>query len=178
MATIPSELLDEEVKDEHIEEIARDYLTDWEKLRPYLGLSRAREKGIRRSFPGDYGQQKREFLDVWKEEKGHEATFRAFIQAAEEMKHRLLADKVMAMLQKLQISRASSSGGMSCARHYTASPMYLRVEPEKTEIIRALCSPFYHIPRTAAVLTTGQETTVPPTTQANTGMNTHCYCHW
>ena len=97
MATNP---LDQILSDIHIDEIASNYLTDWQKLRPYLGLNRPQEQQIRRSFPGDYKEQKREFLDVWKQEKGNEATYRAFIKAAQDARNKLLADNVEAMLPK------------------------------------------------------------------------------
>ena len=86
------------VSDKDIATIARDLLTDWESLQPYLGLSRAQKVDIRKSYPGEYGKQKHECLEVWKETKGNEATYGAFITAAEEAKDQQLADRVRAML--------------------------------------------------------------------------------
>ena len=53
-------------------------------------------------YPRDYGKQKRECLEVWKEERGgREATYRALISAAEEAKDQLLADKIRDMIEKM-----------------------------------------------------------------------------
>ena len=87
------------VSDEDIATIARDLLTDWESLRPYLGLSRVQKEEIRKSYPGEYGKQKHECLEEWKELKGNAATYSAFITAAEEAKNQQLADRVRAMLE-------------------------------------------------------------------------------
>ena len=87
------------VDDEDLAVIARDYLTDWEDLHPFLGLSRAQKKEIIKSFQGDYGKQKRECLEVWKEVKGDGATYRALISAAEKAKNRELADNVRGMVK-------------------------------------------------------------------------------
>ena len=80
--------------------IARDHLTDWENLQPFLGLNRAQKKEITNSYPRDYGKQKRESLEVWKEERGREATYRALISAAEEARDKELADNIRDMLEK------------------------------------------------------------------------------
>ena len=90
--------LDDEIGDEDLAVIARDYLMDWETLRPFLGLSRVQKVEIAKSYPGEYGKQKRECLELWKEVQGEEATYRAFITAAERAKDKRLADCVRAML--------------------------------------------------------------------------------
>ena len=86
--------LDNEISDRHLALIARDHLTDWESLAPFLGLSRPQEQQIARSYPGDYGRQKRECLQVWREMKGAEATYQALITAAVEAENRQLAGAV------------------------------------------------------------------------------------
>ena len=86
------------VSDEDVATIARKHLTNWESLRPYLGLNRQQQVVVRNSYPGDYGQQKRECLEVWKEIKGNEATYGALITAAEKAEDKQLADSVRAML--------------------------------------------------------------------------------
>ena len=91
---------DDEISDRDLAVIARDYLTDWEKLHPFLGLNRAQKKEIARSYPADYGLQKQECLEVWKEERGREATYRALISAAEEARDKELADNIRDMLEK------------------------------------------------------------------------------
>ena len=90
----------DEISDRDLAVIARDHLTQWEKLQPFVGLSRAKKKEIARSYPGDYGLQKQECLEVWKEKRGEEATYRALISAAEEAKDKELADNIRDMLGK------------------------------------------------------------------------------
>ena len=82
---------------EDVATIARDHLTDWESLRPYLGLTRQQEAEIRNTYH-HYGKQKQECLEVWKETKGNDATFGALITAAEKAKDQQLADTVKAMI--------------------------------------------------------------------------------
>ena len=86
------------VSDKDVATIARDHLTDWESLRPYLGLNRPQEAEINKTHH-DYKKQKQECLQEWKELKGTEATYGAFITAAEEAKNQQLADGVRAMLR-------------------------------------------------------------------------------
>ena len=100
LAEIPSEqLLDEVVSDIHIDEIARKYLSNWEKLCPHLGLSPPQKAAISKSHIRDYEEQKCKCLYKWKETKGHRATYRALIQAAEAVEDKQLAENVAKMLQ-------------------------------------------------------------------------------
>ena len=101
MATSPE---DEEISDEDIETIAREYLTDWEKLRAYLKLGYPIEGEIQKSHPGDYGGQKRKFLLTWKYEKSGGATYRTFIQAAEKAGMKKVADSVRAMIRQGRVA--------------------------------------------------------------------------
>ena len=94
--------LDEIIGDTDLAKIARDLVTDWDSLTAYLGLNRPQREEIRRSYPGDYGKQKRECLEVWKEVKGNEATYRALIKAAEEAKAQNLADNLRSRLMMQQ----------------------------------------------------------------------------
>ena len=91
--------LDDEVSDKQLAVIARDNGFDWERLRPYLGLSRAHTKQIHTAYPRDHGMQRLECLEVWKEVKGKEATYRALVTAAEEARDQRLADNVKDMLK-------------------------------------------------------------------------------
>ena len=79
--------------------IARDHVKDWKALRPFLGLSRSKEREI---VHKDYGMQKQECLEVWKEIKGKEATYSALISAAEDAKAQRLADSVKALRKPTQ----------------------------------------------------------------------------
>ena len=92
-----TERLEEVITDKDMATIARRYLTDWESLRPYLGLSRVQKEDIRKTY-SDYPKQKHECLELWKETKGNEATYGAFIKAAEKAEDQQLADRVKAMI--------------------------------------------------------------------------------
>ena len=94
---IPTGRLEEVVSDKDVATIARDHLTDWESLRPYLGLSHTQSEDIHKTYR-HYGEQKHACLEVWKKVKGNEATYGAFIAAAEEARNQRLADGVRAML--------------------------------------------------------------------------------
>ena len=104
-ASMSDILLDTQVSDEDVATIAVHYLTTWEELTPYLGLTHTQEVEIRNTFRG-YGDQKREALHKWKQFKGKDATYRAFIAAATEASNKDLVDKVEAMLRK----RGKSTG--------------------------------------------------------------------
>ena len=102
---IPTERLEEVISDKDMATIARKYLTNWQLLRSYLGLTRQQEVEIRSTYNNDYGMQKNECLQVWKEMRGIEATYGALITAAEEAEEQQLADHVKTMLA----ARASST---------------------------------------------------------------------
>ena len=84
----------------HLAVIARDHLTRWEELHPFLGLNMAQEEEIKMSCQTDYAMQKRKCLKMWKERKGHGATYQALISAAKEANNQLLADAVESVLAK------------------------------------------------------------------------------
>ena len=126
-----SEQFDGVITNIHIAEIARDFLSNWESLSPYLGLSRPQEKEISKTY-SLYGDQKRECLNKWKEEKGKEATYRAFIDAAEKAKNKQLADNVREMLQAASITRGEVNfckGGFHthCTGTNVCSTVYMYV---------------------------------------------------
>ena len=87
----PEEREEDVVSDRDLAVIARDYLDDWENLHSFLGLSRVQKREIANSYPRDYGKQKQECLEVWKEVMGPEATYSALISAAEDAKHKNMA---------------------------------------------------------------------------------------
>ena len=98
MESNPSEQFDRVITDVHIADIAREFLSNWENISPYLGLSHPQKEEIHKTY-SLYGEQKRECLNKWKKEKGKKATYRAFIDAAEQAKNKQLADNVREMLQ-------------------------------------------------------------------------------
>ena len=122
---VPTGRLEEVISDEDVATIARKQLTDWESLRPYLGLDRQQQVVIRNSYPGDYGQQKRECLEVWKEIKGNGATYGALITAAENANNQLFADRVKGMLAT---KPPSSKRYESVMYMYMACSMVVSVE--------------------------------------------------
>ena len=84
--------------DRDMTKIAREHLTDWESLRPFLGLTRQQNLDIRMSNPGDYEMQKWECLETWKRINRGNATYSALIKAAEQVDDKMLADGVRAMV--------------------------------------------------------------------------------
>ena len=78
---------------------ARDHVRNWRELGPFLELTRQQETEIMESNSTNYGLQKRECLEVWKEMKGDGATYQALITAAEEAEERELADNIKKMTQ-------------------------------------------------------------------------------
>lgn len=101
MSDIPADLLDAPVSDRDIATIAAKYLTKWEDLSPFLGLTRPQESNIRHTFQ-DYSDKKREALRQWKTNEGDAATYRAFITAATAASNKELVDNVKAMLRARQ----------------------------------------------------------------------------
>ena len=101
------------ISDRDLAVIARNHLTDWESLAPFLGLSIVQKEEIAKSYPGDYGMQKEKCLQVWKEMKGEEVTYQALISAAEEAKNQLLADNVKDLCVP---SRGAEDAGKASSR--------------------------------------------------------------
>ena len=91
-------LLDTPINDQDVTTISSMYLTQWEELSPFLGLTKQHESEIKHTFK-DYSDQKQEALHRWKRIKGRAATYRAFIAAATAIPNMDLVDNVKAMLQ-------------------------------------------------------------------------------
>ena len=88
--------LDSPVSDIHIVKIAKDFLRNWEELGPYLRLLPVHEYEIKKD--GQYGDQKREALRMWKEQSGRKATYRALIVVANEVSNVELAENIEALV--------------------------------------------------------------------------------
>ena len=99
------------ISDRHLAVIARDHLTDWERLGLLLGLTRVQEEQIAMSYPGDYSMQGCECLQVWKKMKGAEATYQALISVAKEAKNQQLADAVRDLCLSASHDRRTEDGG-------------------------------------------------------------------
>ena len=124
------------MSDVDIVTIAGMFLTQWEKLSPFLGLIPAQEGMIRRTFR-DYSDQKREALRQWKRNKGHAATYRALITAATAASNMDLVDNVKAMLQ----TREKSTGSiitLACR----VLLVYIVVGPSKEAVL--VCGPLLY----------------------------------
>ena len=96
--TVDLQLMDTPVSDTDVTTIAAEFLTSWEELSPFLGLTKQHETDIRKDFQ-EHSSQKRQALLKWKKIKGKSATYRAFIAAATAASNEELGDKVKAMLQ-------------------------------------------------------------------------------
>ena len=94
ISPVADDLLDREVSDKAIATIAKKYLDQWEDLHPFLELASVTKETIRRT-PGDYEEQKKAFLREWRKQKGHGATLRALITAANEADNKKLADDIL-----------------------------------------------------------------------------------
>lgn len=114
MSEIPSETLNDPIRRNDIRQISRHHFK-WEPLLEMLGLSIEREREIKARFR-DYGEQKFEALQRWKEIRGDEATYRALIMAAVTMDEISLAVEVADMLRQRQTPDTSKSG-MSKSRN-------------------------------------------------------------
>lgn len=109
-------MVDARVSEEDLATIAREYLTRWKEISPYLGITAQEEEEICESFRS-YGDQKREALKLWKRKKGKEATYGAFIAAAKKVGNADLADEVEKFaLTRRPGSLASDSGSPSCSQ--------------------------------------------------------------
>ena len=97
MATGSDKNLDKKVTNHDVDKLAT-FIVKWEKLRGYLGLDYAKQKEIENA--GDYGKQKMECVEEWRQKAGEKATYREFIKAAREAGLNDLADKVEAMLRE------------------------------------------------------------------------------
>ena len=98
------------ISDRDLAVIARDHLSYWGSLAPFLGLTETRQQQIARSYPGDYARQGRECLQVWREMKGSEATYQALISAAVEARDQQLADAVKDLCLSSHGRRAEDRG--------------------------------------------------------------------
>ena len=76
-----SSSLNSKISDLHIAKIAKE-LVDWKTLAPELGLTPPEQKSIEMNAKDDYEEQKRAALRKWKDMKGREATYNAFIAVA------------------------------------------------------------------------------------------------
>ena len=101
--------LDRKVDDVDLTLVSKNYLINWESLRPYLGLNILQEKYIHELFPRDYVKQKLVCLEMWRETKGSEATYGALIKAAKEAGSQSLVRSVQHMLKKQKIMPAPQS---------------------------------------------------------------------
>ena len=92
--------MDDVISRRYLAAIAKNHITHWEPLGPFLDLTRQQEVEIAQKYRDNYGLQKRECLEVWKEMKGDGTTYRALISAAEEAEDQQLADSIRKLFQK------------------------------------------------------------------------------
>ena len=92
--------LDDVISRRYLAAIAWNHITHWEPLGPFLDLTRQQKVEIAQKYRGNYGLQKRECLEVWKEVTGDGATYRALISAAEEAQDKQLADNIRNIIQQ------------------------------------------------------------------------------
>ena len=90
------------VNHDQLATLAKDHLMDWEEIAPKLGINPQQIFSIKKTYMNEYDAQKRDALNTWKRNKGNEATFGAFITAAESVGNTVLVDSVKAWLDQLQ----------------------------------------------------------------------------
>ena len=108
---VPREKLDSPITDIHIADLAF-MLTTWEKLAPYLGLTKAEEEEIRVDYRGRYGLQKRQALQKWQSKLGsgpNGATYRQLILALCRISENEMAEKVKELLTEPKKSVTAAS---------------------------------------------------------------------
>ena len=135
--------MDSPVSDTDVAIVAAEYLTSWEELSPYLGLTKQHETDIRKDFK-EHSNQKRQALLKWKKVKGYAATYRAFITAATKASNEELVDKVKAMLQAKEQPTGKTSPEFfppvpNCQKYWSMHQI-------GTGVIVDLASPVYGIP--------------------------------
>ena len=103
---VSDKLLDSQVSDYHIAEIAND-LVEWEDLGPFLDLTESEQKEIVKNFEGRYNLQKRQALGVWRWKNGDRATYRALISICCSQGLVQLAETIASYLGSNQRPRSS-----------------------------------------------------------------------
>ena len=103
---VSDKLLDSQVSDYHIAEIAND-LVEWEHLGPFLDLTESERKEILEDFQGRYNLQKRQALRVWRWKNGDKATYRALISICCSQGLVQLAETIASYLGSNQRPRSS-----------------------------------------------------------------------
>ena len=103
---VSDKLLDTQVSDYHIAEIAND-LVEWEDLGPFLDLTESEQKEIVEDFQGRYNLQKRQALRVWRWKNGDKATYRALISICCSQGLVQLAETIASYLGSNQRPRSS-----------------------------------------------------------------------
>lgn len=89
--------LKEMISDLDIIVIARDHMTDWEVLATFLGFTNAQKIAIGGPSIGDVQKMRRKLLQDWKTKNGSNATYKALIEAAENVQDGTLATAVKSM---------------------------------------------------------------------------------
>lgn len=105
MASKEDELLDQQITNENIANIAK-LLVSWEKLAPYLDITEAEEEEIRQDCQF-YMEKKIGVLRKWRDKKANSATYQHLIQAAEKSGNARLAQQMKEVLGKACFYRHS-----------------------------------------------------------------------
>ena len=99
---VPPEKLDEPCKDEHLCEMAL-YITDWQSIAPFLGLTEAEESDIEKNYDKAM-VQKIKMLRKWREKLGRQATYRKLANVFTKLKHANLVEELCDLIWQRQSS--------------------------------------------------------------------------
>ena len=102
-----------QISGKHLDEIARSYCREWKKLRSALKMKAIIEHDLEHSA-ADEGGKRRDFLFMWRDGKGSDATFKALIDALLEIECVEEAEGVCRLLQQWTAAEDSQESQPAC----------------------------------------------------------------
>lgn len=87
------------VTDHHLAEISRSHCKKWRHLPPFLEMETITAEDVSRKQI-DEADKRREFLFIWRDEKGFGATYDVLMRALQRIGSRLDADRVWKLSQE------------------------------------------------------------------------------
>ena len=100
LKNVPTEKLDQPCSDEHISKLAL-YITDWQSIAPFLGLTEAEESEIVEDS-SKARMKKIKMLRKWRNKKGEKATYRNLAEVLLELEETDLVEKLCRLIWQPQ----------------------------------------------------------------------------
>ena len=112
-------ILSTKVTDLHALDIADAHCSEWASLLVVLGIenSSSVKKDIEKKHVGDAKEQRKEFFEVWKKQKGKEATYKVLINALLQIKQRSDAEYICNLLKDSTDANPQESEGIIANNH-------------------------------------------------------------